>query len=347
MNDRVVDLRSDTVTRPTPAMRAAMADAVVGDDVFGDDPTVHELEAEVARILGKEAALLVPSGTMSNQIAIAAQTQRGDEIVLEATSHVFYYEAGAPAVISGVQCWPVAGSLGLLTAEQVEGAVRSRDIHFPVTRLVCLENTHNRSGGRVLPPDEVVRTADKAHALGLRMHLDGARLWNAAIALRRPEAELAASFDSISVCFSKGLGAPIGSAFVSDRETVERARRWRKRLGGGMRQAGILAAGALHALHHHRARLADDHRRAQAFAEGIARIDGLETDPRGVETNIVLTNVKKGIASTWVARLKEESVWCALVGPNAIRWVMHLDVDDAGVERALAAVRKVSAELRP
>jgi len=237
-----VDMRSDTVTRPTPAMREAMMAADVGDDVFGDDPTIIRLQAEVAALLGKAAALYVPSGTMSNQLAVKAQTGPGDQVVLEDGAHIYRYEAGAPGVISGVQLTCVPTSDGLLDWPAIGAALNPDNVHCAPPALVCLENTHNRAGGRILPQDEVVRIGEEVHARGLRFHLDGARLWHAHVASGTGLAQLAAPFDSVSVCFSKGLGAPVGSVLVGDRPTIDRAYRFRKMLGGGMRQAGILAA---------------------------------------------------------------------------------------------------------
>src|SRR5947209_3024295 len=261
--DSVIDLRSDTVTRPTPGMRAAMQAAEVGDDVFGEDPTINRLQERVAALLGKEAALYVPSGTMSNQICIKAHTQPGDELLCEATCHVYNYEAGGPAVLSGVTCRTIEGDYGVLDITQLEDKVRPVNDHLVRTRVVCLENTHNRGGGRVYPLEKVQAISAWAHRHGLIMHLDGARLWNAVVATGTPAREWARHFDSVSVCFSKGLGAPIGSALAGTRDFVTRAKRVRKLLGGGMRQAGVAAAGALYAVEHHVERLAEGHPNAR------------------------------------------------------------------------------------
>ena len=340
-----IDLRSDTVTRPTPAMRRTMAEAEVGDDVFGDDPTVLALQEETARLLGKEAALYVPSGTMSNEIAVAAHTERGDELICEATCHIFLYEGGGPALLSGVQVLPLPGDRGLFTPEALRGAVRAPDAHHPVSRLLCLENTHNRAGGRVLPFEAVRTLTDEARGCGLATHLDGARLWNAAVATGRPEAEWAALFDSVSVCFSKGLGAPVGSALAGTRSWIARAHHYRKRFGGGMRQAGIIAAGALHALRHHRERLAEDHRRARRLAEGLAAVRGLLCDPAQVDTNIVVASLQPeaGPPARWCESLAAEGVRVVPFGARALRLVTHLDISDADIERALAAFSRVSS----
>jgi threonine aldolase len=258
-----IDLRSDTITVPTPAMREAMAAAEVGDDMFGEDPTVAKLEARVAELLGKEAAMFAPSGTMVNQLALRAHTEPGDEVILDGNAHIYYYEGGAPAALAGVMCRCLPGVRGIFTAADLEAVLRPADQHFAPTRLVCLENTHNRGGGKIWPQELVREIGTLTRERGIRLHLDGARLWNAAVARGISERELAAEFDSVAVCFSKGLGAPVGSALCGSREFIQRARRFRKMFGGGMRQAGIIAAGALHALEHHRGRLAEDHANAR------------------------------------------------------------------------------------
>lgn len=332
-----IDLRSDTVTLPTPAMRRAMAEAEVGDDVFGEDPTVSRLEERTAELLGKEAALFVPSGTMANQLAVRAQTEPGDEVLIEAEAHIYYYEAGAPAALSGVMCRCLRGQRGIFTADDLRMAVRPPDQHFPRARLVCVENTHNRGGGSVWPLDTFTAVAAAARAGELRLHLDGARLWNASVATGIPERTYAAWADSVTVCFSKGLGAPVGSALAGSGEFVARARRFRKQFGGGMRQAGILAAGALHALEHHRARLAEDHENARALAEGLARLPGVTLDPTTVQTNMVLLRVPSLPAQTIVERLEALGVRVLATGPHAIRAVTNLNVTRADVRRAVAA----------
>ena len=286
---RSIDLRSDTVTKPTAAMREAMARAEVGDDVFGDDPTVKELEAETAVLLGKEAALFTPSGTMANQLAIRGHTEPGDEILVEANAHLYYYESGAPAALSGVMCRCINGQRGIFAGADVEAALRPADQHFPRTRLLCIENTHNRGGGRIWPIQQLQEVAATARRHGLPLHLDGARLWNASVATGIPERDYATLFDTVSVCFSKGLGAPVGSALVGPKAFIERVRRFRKMFGGGMRQAGIIAAGALFALRNHRTRLAEDHANANALAVGLAAVKGLETEPAEVEWRLVQT----------------------------------------------------------
>jgi threonine aldolase len=328
-----VDLRSDTITRPTPAMREAMARAEVGDDVFGEDPTVRALEEEVARVTGKEAALFVSSGTMANQLAIACQTRPGDEVIVSEGAHPVWYEAGAGAALSGVQ-FATAGRDGLFTVEEMEAKIQASVYWAPRTSLVCIENTHNRAGGRVFPQADARKIAERARGLGLGVHLDGARLWNASVATGLAVDVLAAPFDTVSVCFSKGLGAPVGSAFCASRAIVERARRFRKMWGGGMRQSGILAAGALYALHHNRARLADDHANAKRFAAVVAEAPGARIDLAGVETNFVLVDFDEPLRAEDVVRhARALGLAIDARGPRRIRAVTHLDASREDVER--------------
>ena len=339
-----VDLRSDTVTRPTPEMRQAIAGALVGDDVFDDDPTVHQLQDRVAALCGKERALFVPSGTMGNQLAIRSQTVPGDEVFLERDCHIFNYEAGAAATLSGVQLQPLPGTRGALDPAAVTAAVRSDDVHNPVSRLLCLENTHNRAGGAIVPLEPLARAAAAARERGLAVHLDGARLWHAVVATGIPLALWAAPFDTVMMCFSKGLGAPVGSILVGDAEVIARARRARKMFGGGMRQVGILAAACLHALDHHVTRLAEDHRRARALAERAARVPGLSVDLAATETNIVMIQVEDPAwdARSVVQALEAWGVRTSAFGPRMVRAVTHLDVDDRGIERAGAALEALA-----
>lgn len=341
-----IDLRSDTITQPTPAMREAMARAEVGDDVFGDDPTVARLEAHVAEILGKEAAVFTPSGTMANQLALRAHTEPGDEILVDANAHIYYYESGAPAALAGVMCRCLPGVRGIFTAADVEATLRPVDQHFAPTKLVCIENTHNRGGGSVWPMERIREVADVSRTRGLRLHLDGARLWNASVATGIPERDYAAPFDSVSVCFSKGLGAPIGSALCGTREFIQRARRFRKMYGGGMRQAGILAAGALHALEHHRARLAEDHANARTLAEGLSRLPGLELDPATVQTNIVFLRVRNLPAATLASDLGEAGVRVLASGPDTVRAVTNLMVSPRQITAALEIFERVLGRIR-
>jgi threonine aldolase len=327
------DLRSDTVTRPTPEMRAAMARAEVGDDVYREDPTTRALEERVAALLGKEAALFVPSGTMSNQIALLVHTQRGTEVIVGEGAHIANNEAGAGAAWSGVQ-FAVAGRGGLFGAHDVRATVRPPVEMFPQTSLVCIENTHNRAGGRVFPQRDVLAIAEEARSQRLPLHLDGARLWNAAVASGSSESELAEPFDTVNVCFSKGLGAPSGSALAGPRPLIERARRFRKMLGGGMRQSGVLAAAALHALEHHRERLVDDHRAARRLAEVLARCPSVTSDADGVETNIVIVELAAPRAAEVVRIAGELGVLAHAASPSALRLVTHLDFPAEAAEPA-------------
>lgn len=348
MTENPIDLRSDTVTRPTPAMRRAMAEAEVGDDVLGDDPTVIRLQERVAEIMGKEAACFVPSGTMANQTAIRAQTEGGDEVIAHADSHIINYETGAPAALSGVMIRTAAGDRGLFDADQVEALARPDSVHFPRTRLVVIENTQNRGGGAVWPLAQVERVARKARDLGLRVHLDGARLWNACAVTGHSPVDYARHADTVSCCFSKGLGSPAGSAVAADKATIARVFRFRKMFGGAMRQAGILAAAALHALDHHRERLTEDHANARRLAEGVASIPGL-TVPLKVETNMVFIDLDPSIGAPaqFCQRLKAQGVLMLPTAPRRVRAVCHLDVTTEMIERAIAAVERAAGARAP
>lgn len=337
-----IDLRSDTVTKPTSAMRRAMFEAPVGDDVYGEDPTVNELEQRVAALLGKEAAVLVPSGTMGNLIAVLSHTHRGDEMILGDLAHIFLYEQGGSAAVGGVhpRTLPTLPD-GTLDLAEISAHIRADNDHYPVSRLICLENTHNRCGGRVLPPAYVDAVGALAHARGLRLHVDGARLWNAAVALHLPPSRLVAAADSVSVCFSKGLAAPVGSAVAGSQEFVKRARRMRKQLGGGMRQAGVFAAACLVALDEMVDRLAEDHTHARLLAEGLAAIDGIALDPATVETNIVYFDVTHPAidAPALSKTLADNQV---LINPTAerrLRAVTHYHVSKRDVELTIDALR--------
>jgi threonine aldolase len=333
---KVIDLRSDTVTRPSPGMREAIFKAEVGDDVFGDDPTVIRLQEVLARMLGKETALFVASGTMANQVAINAHTQPGDEVIVERDCHTYNYEVAAHAVLSGVQLAPLEGRRGVLTAEQIEQAIRPDDVHLPRTSLICLENTHNRAGGTIYPIEEIRRIAQLAQERGLRMHLDGARLFNAMVASGIPAQEYAAPFDSVSICLSKGLGAPVGSMVAGRRDFIRRCHRYRKMYGGGMRQVGILAAAGIYALENNIQRLSEDHRNARLFAERVSNIPGIEIDMQTVQTNIVVMNIAGlGLGSLQtVEMLKKNGLLVVIFGPEKIRAVTHLDVDEEDILEA-------------
>ncbi len=336
-SSKCIDMRSDTVTKPTPGMLEAMLAAEVGDDVFGDDPTINLLQEEVAARLGKAAALYVPSGTMSNQLALRAQTSPGDQVVLEDGAHIYRYEGGGPSMLSGVQLTCVPTADGLLDWPMVEAALNPDNVHCAPPSLVCLENTHNRAGGRVLPQDEVVRIGEQVHARGLRYHLDGARLWHAHVATGTSLADLAAPFDSVSVCFSKGLGAPVGSVLVGDRETIDSAYRFRKMFGGGMRQAGILAAGCLYALNHQMDRLQEDHAHAQALTEGLDHPQLAVNHP--VDTNIVIVDVVPAAGDTaLLAHLEQQGILAVGFGPGRVRLIPNLENSRADVDLVIAAL---------
>jgi threonine aldolase len=343
MPEPVSDFRSDTVTRPTPQMRAAMAAAPVGDDVFDDDPTVHRLQERVAEMLGKEAAIYVPSGTMSNLIGVRLHCRPGDEMICESGCHIYHYEQGGYAQLSGVAARPVEGRGGVIEVGQLEGLVRPQNDHYVRTRLLTLENTHNRGGGRIQPYPTVEAICRWAHEQGLATHLDGARLWNAVVATGILARQWAQHFDTVSVCFSKGLGAPVGSALAAGQAMIAAARRHRKVLGGGMRQAGIVAAGALYALEHHVDRLADDHASAKRLAEGIRQIPRLSLAGEPVETNLLFFRVDPawGTAAQLSARLAERGVLMHVTAPDTIRAATHLDVGQADVERALEILRAI------
>ncbi|MEQ1631801.1 MAG: GntG family PLP-dependent aldolase [Planctomycetota bacterium] len=331
------DFRSDTMTAPTPAMRAAMASARVGDDVWGEDPTVRELEEAGAAMLGKERALFVPSGTMANQVAIHVHCRPGDELICEERSHVYYYEGGAIARLSGTQTRTLVQSDGFPTPSQVKSAVRVHDAHFPRSRLLVVENTHNMAGGRVAGPDRVRALAAAAREHGLLVHCDGARLCNAAVALGCAPKDLVDSCDTTTLCLSKGLGAPIGSLLAGSGSFVAEARRARKAFGGGMRQAGVIAAAGLIALREGPSLLVADHRRARALADGLAAFPALQVDTSAVETNIVMADVRGIEPQALLDHLRTASVLAAKAGPFRIRFVTHRDVSDDGVAACLSA----------
>jgi threonine aldolase len=330
----VVDLRSDTVTRPTPAMRAAIAAAKVGDDVFGDDPTVNALQERVAALLGKEAALFMPSGTQSNLCALLAHCGRGDEYIVGQLAHTYRYEGGGAAVLGSIQPQPLPNQPdGTIKLEDIAAAIKPDDPHFARTRLLALENTWS---GQVLSTQYTNAACELAHSRGLATHLDGARLFNAAVASGRSVADLARTFDSVSICFSKGLGAPVGSMLAGSRELIGRAHRIRKMAGGGLRQVGLLAAAADHALTHHVDRLADDHALAKRLADGLAALPGVTVTPP--QTNIVFVQVSDGRGAALLEHLKSRGVLAT--GLIGLRFVTHLDVDATGIDHAIAAARE-------
>jgi len=338
-----VDLRSDTVTKPTPEMRRAMAEAEVGDDVYGEDPTVNRLEQRAAEIFGREAGLFVPSGSMGNMIAMRVHTRPGQEIICEERGHIYNYEMASMSAIAGCLARPVRTPDGILTWSLVKEAIRPRAFYRAATGLISCENTHNMAGGKVLPPEAANEICDQAHALGLPVHLDGARVFNAAVALGRSVREITAQFDSVMFCVSKGLGAPIGSLLVGSRAFIDEARRQRKTLGGGMRQVGVIAAAGLVALEKSPARLHLDHENARLLAEGLAALPGIRLDPAEVVTNIIVFDVSgTGMtAAELSARLKEQQVYANGVTPATMRMVTHADVDRAGCLRALEVMERM------
>ena len=339
----MIDLRSDTVTQPDSRMREVMMSAEVGDDVLGDDPTVRALEEKTAALLGKEAAVYTPSGTMANQIALRSQTEPGREIILDETAHMYNYEGGAAAALSGVTCKLLRGERGIFSGEMVRGALRSENVHYPPTALVVVENTSNRGGGSIWPLEKIRGVRELCLDRGLRTHLDGARLWNASVATGISLSEYASHFDTVSVCFSKGLGAPVGSALVGDREVIKRACRFRKMFGGGMRQAGIIAAGAIFALENNLERLSVDHRNSAKLAAGIEEIPGVEIDPDTVETNIVIFEVTAMPAAKLVKLLGERGVAVLATSETNIRAVTNLSVSEADIDAVLKILDEILA----
>lgn len=340
---RPIDLRSDTVTRPTPEMRRVMAAAEVGDDLFGEDPSVLALEATVAALLGKEAAVFVPSGTMANQLAVGLSCRPGDEVIAHADSHLIHNETGGLSALWGAHAFPLPGPRGHLLPEQLASAVRGKAEWLPVTRLLWLENTHNRGGGSVWPPEQLAAVMAEGRRLGLAVHLDGARLFNAQIASGRSAASLALGADTVSVCFSKGLGAPVGSALCGEREAMRVARRLRKRLGGSMRQAGILAAAASYALQNHVERLAEDHLHARQLAQGLLELPGVELDLARVETNMVFARFDRPAGEICRA-LATQAVHATPASEHEVRFVLHLDVSSEDVAAAIVRAQRALKE---
>lgn len=346
-----IDMRSDTVTRPTEAMREAMAEAVVGDDVMRADPTVIALEERVAGMFGKEAALFVPSGTMANLLAIMSQTSPGDEILTHRENHIYYYEAGGYAAIAGCSVKFVddadSPKRGIVTAASLSKAIRPADVHYPTPRLFSIENTHNRGGGVVWPMDTLREVCRYARDSGLRVHIDGARIWNASVALGVDLQQLCEGADTVSACLSKGLGCPAGSLLVGDRETIRIARHKRKMLGGGMRQAGVLAAAGMHAIDRHFERLQEDHDRARSLAHDLAGLGMFDFDPSSIETNLVYAKLSQraiddgGDAFAWEGKLAEIGVLCFAESASTLRFVTHMDLDDGMVSEALKRIRSI------
>jgi threonine aldolase len=339
------DLRSDTITMPTKAMREAMMNAELGDDVLGDEPTVQALQARVADLLGKDEACFVPSGTMANQLAIRAQTEPGDEILCHPDSHIYHYESGAPAALSGCSMAFLPGERGIFDADSIDEHIRPDDHHFPNSKLLVIENTHNRGGGVAWPMKQLESVTRRARSHELRCHLDGARLWNAAVATGEAPGTIGAHFDTISVCFSKGLGAPAGSVVAGDAATMARVHRFRKMYGGAMRQSGLLAAACIHAMDHHVDRLADDHERARRLAEAIDECPGFSVELGGVETNIVYFDVDPSLGSPveLVTSLDQEGVRMLDIGPRTMRAVTSLAVDDDAIDHVIRVLQSLAS----
>jgi threonine aldolase len=343
----IIDLRSDTVTLPTEEMLEAIRHAELGDDVFEEDPTVNRLEKLAAERMGKEAALLVTSGTQANLISLMSNTKRGRLVILEAESHIYWYEAGGISMIAGLLPWPVKTPLGALDPKDVEAAIRLQNIHFPEPALICIENTHNRHGGTIISPDQIKAISEVAHTHGLKLYMDGARIFNAAIALKVDVKEFTKHVDNLMFCLSKSLCCPVGSLLVGTREFVERARKLRKVLGGGMRQAGIIAAPGIVALERMIDRLEEDHRNARLLAEGIAKIDGIQIDLSRVQTNIVCFEIN-GLeisAELFISKLKENGILALTLAENKVRMVTHRGIEEEHVKKSIAAIEKISNEL--
>jgi threonine aldolase len=337
-----IDLRSDTVTMPTPEMRQAMATAPLGDDVFGDDPMVNELEQVAASMLGKEAALFLPSGTMGNVVGVAVNTRLGEEMIADADSHVFLYETAGAAVISGVQIRPVATPAGVMTPSQIEAALRPRDdFHQPITAAVSFEDTHNRHGGVVWPLEDLRAAAEAARGHGLRVHLDGARIFNASVATGTDVADIAACGDTVTFCLSKGLSCPAGSVFCGSADSVEQARRWRKRLGGAMRQAGVIAATGLIALRTMVDRLAEDHTNARTLAEGLAELPGVRCDLTRVQTNLVFFDLERMTGANFEAECARRGLLGGATGSHRVRFVTHYGVTAEDIQSTLKICEEV------
>ncbi|MDP7005282.1 MAG: GntG family PLP-dependent aldolase [Phycisphaerales bacterium] len=342
MKDKPIDLRSDTVTQPTDEMRIAMMDAPLGDDVLGDDPTVNALQERCASMFGKEAACFVPSGTMANQLAIRAQTQPGDEIIIHGENHIVRYEGGGAAALSGCSFALASGNRGFFTAEDVRNLIKPEDAHFGRSKLVCLENTHNRGGGSIWPLNKLIDTCEESSKHGLHTHLDGARIWHAIVETGIDASTWASGFDTLSACFSKGLGCPAGSIVVGSKKTIHKAQRFRKMFGGTMRQSGILAGAANYALDNHIERLKDDHSNAKDLSIGINEIEGLTCNPQDTETNIVFFDIDKllGDGTSFCRKLSENGVLSEALDSHRIRYVTHLGVSKSDIERAIQITAK-------
>ena len=341
--EKIIDLRSDTVTKPSQEMRKAMYEAEVGDDVYGEDPTVNELQEYVAELLGKEAALFVPSGVMGNQISLRVLTNPGDEVICDANAHIFHYESGSPAALSGIQLYPLNGEKGIITAEQIEGAIRPKEAYYmPRTKVIEIENTHNRAGGVIYPIENIeeIRSLAKKHKLF--MHLDGARLWNASVATGIPVRRYASYFDTVSVCLSKGLGAPVGSVIAGSKELIKEAFRIRKSWGGGMRQIGILAAAGLYALKNNIERLREDHEKARQFSRALNEMKNVSIDADNVQTNILIFKIKNMTAQTFLGKLRKANILMGATGKYEVRAVTHMDVSFSDIYNAIEKIKEIT-----
>ncbi len=337
-----IDLRSDTVTKPSPAMRSAMMEAEVGDDVYGEDPTVNKLQEKVAKMFGKEAALFVPTGVMGNQVCIRTHTNHGDEIIADEDSHIFVYENAAPAALSGVSIKTIPNRRGVITAEQIQAAIRPNAYYLPKTKLICLENTHGRSGGTIFPIEEIKKISQLAAERNIKLHLDGARIWNASVASGISLSEYAKYFDSISVCLSKGLGAPIGSVIISSKEFIDRALVYRKMFGGGMRQVGIIASAGLYAIENNINRLADDYKKAKLLADGLKNLKSFKIDPESVQTNMVIADIQINKTQQEVlAQLQTKGILLTPERHSSIRAVTHLDVSFEEIYQAITVFQTI------
>jgi threonine aldolase len=341
--NKKIDLRSDTVTLPTDEMREAMNNAEVGDDVYQEDPTVNRLEELAAKKLGKEAALFVPSGTMGNLIAVLTHCQRGDEIILERDSHIYYYEVGGMSAVAGVIPRMIVGDRGILDPQDIRRELREENLHYPKTTLICLENTHNRAGGTIIPPKVTEEICQLAHQRNIAVHLDGARIFNAAIALNIEPALLTKDVDSVMFCLSKGLSAPVGSILTGSKEFIKRARKNRKMLGGGMRQAGILAAAGIIALENMVERLEEDHKNARILGEGLANINGIKVDLETVQTNMVYFDLRESSMDTFqfLPKLAEYNIWGSPRPPTKVRLVTHYGISEEDIYATIKAIKEI------
>lgn len=342
----IIDLRSDTVTKPSNEMRQNMIDAEVGDDVYGEDPTVNNLQEEIAMLFGKEASLFVPSGTMSNQISLKILTEQADEVITDADAHIFYYETAAPSIISNIQIRPIKSNNGMPDLNLIEDAIRPNIYYFPKTKVISIENTHNRFGGKIIDINYIKEIKNLADKYNIFTHLDGARIWNAHIATGIKLDEYAKYFDTISVCLSKGLGAPIGSLIISNRKNIEKAIKWRKILGGGMRQVGIIAAAGIYAIRNNLKLLIEDHKNAKIFANLISNLPSIYIDINSVETNIVIFKLSNNInTELFVSKCKQQGLLLSSIGQNTIRVVFHLDINNEMMYKSYVTVKKVIEEI--